>query len=77
MAFTDLADLMKSVFNAPQVEIRETTISADVPGWDSLAHVILMMEIEATFGAVISAEEAADLPNVGALYRLIQERAKA
>jgi acyl carrier protein len=49
--------------------------AADVPGWDSLNHSILMMELGVALGVDISAEETAKLANIGALLDYLNERA--
>ena len=43
------------------------TVAGDVEGWDSVAHVELIVEIEKRFGIRLTTGETADLPNVGAL----------
>ena len=45
--------------------------AADVPGWDSLHHTILMIEIERVMGVELSAYETSSLANIGALWDVI------
>lgn len=52
---------------------RETT-SADVDGWDSLAHSVLLMGIEDEFGITFEAETMFELEDVGALAELVRSR---
>ena len=49
--------------------VRETT--ADVSGWNSLAHIRLMVSVEKAFQIRFSAAEIASLKNVGDLIDLI------
>ena len=75
--FDALAQLMRTVFNAPRAAIDRDSTSINVPGWDSIAHVILMLEIEENFGVKISPQEAAKFENVGRLYDELVSRKAA
>jgi acyl carrier protein len=70
-SFEEVVHVMRETLNQFTVPITESTTAADVPGWDSLNHVVLLLEFEERFGVTLSAEETAELPNVGALYRLL------
>jgi acyl carrier protein len=58
------------------VAIAMTTTAGDVPGWDSLAHVKIILGVEKAFKIRIRTTEMAKLDNVGALVELVQSRAK-
>jgi acyl carrier protein len=75
--FEQLTGLMARVFNldTTRFKIDRGTKAESVPGWDSVLHVVLVLEIENEFKISISAEEAAGLPDTGALYDLLVERA--
>jgi acyl carrier protein len=49
------------------------TSSADVEGWDSLSHAILIMKIEEAFGIELPFDRIYGLNNVGQLVQLVQE----
>jgi len=74
--FEQLTGLMAHVFNLDEsrFKIDRSTRAESVPGWDSVLHVVLMLEIENEFGIPISPEEATSLPDTGALYDLIIKR---
>ena len=72
--FEKLCALMRRTFNQPSLVITRDTTADNVSGWDSLNHTILVLEIENAFGVVIAADETAKLPNVGALWKHIEER---
>ena len=48
--------------------------AADVAGWDSVAHVNLLMDLEDAFGVEIPPEAAAQVPDVGGLMALVRVR---
>ena len=51
---------------------RETT-SADVPGWDSLSHSVLLMALEDRFGIELPLDRAYEANNVGEMVDLINQ----
>jgi acyl carrier protein len=73
--FTRVSTVVRRTFqlddSAPVT--RETT-SADVDGWDSLAHSVLLMGVEDEFGITFDAETMFELENVGALADLVGSR---
>jgi acyl carrier protein len=70
----DLAAVLRRVLAQPRLAVARDTTADDIPGWDSLNHMFIVMEIEARFHVPVSAEEVAALPNIGALCDLIAER---
>jgi acyl carrier protein len=54
-----------------------TTTAADVPGWDSLAHVSIILAVERAFRFRIRATEMARLDNLGALVDVVIARGTA
>jgi acyl carrier protein len=53
--------------------VSAATTSADIDGWDSLSHSILIMGIEEQFGVELPMERAFELHDVGELMDLIGE----
>ena len=50
------------------------TAASDVDGWDSLAHVRIMIAVEEKFGVRFQTSEITSLKSVGGLVSLIQAR---
>jgi len=69
-----LTNIMRRVFGDPELAVSLTTAARDVPNWDSLNHVSLIMEVEAAFGIRFGLGELQDLKNVGALMALIDRK---
>ncbi len=59
----------------PNLVLTEELDASKVPQWDSLNHISLVVAIEAEFGIDLSAEELANLTNVGDMVRLIAKKA--
>jgi acyl carrier protein len=69
-----LTGIFRAMFNQPHLELSNDLTAADVPGWDSLKHVNLMVTIESEFGIRFSNTEIANLADVGELIALISEK---
>jgi acyl carrier protein len=69
-----LAQTIVRFFGDDALVIDAHTVAADVPGWDSLANVELMVEIEDAFGVRFRTGEIARLGSVGELAALIARR---
>jgi acyl carrier protein len=54
--------------------IRSTTRQADLPKWDSLAHINLMVALESTFDVMLEVEDFARLTSVPAILGYLQSR---
>lgn len=68
---------MRTALNLNDADVqaigREAT-PLDVPGWNSLAHVQLMLELEAAFGITFDADEIASLASVSAIVKTLEQR---
>lgn len=69
-----LVEVFRDVFEDERLTVTRSTTSADVPGWDSLTHVTLILTVESVFGVRFSSSEVAMLQNAGELDDLISLR---
>lgn len=67
----NLKPVFKDVFDDDELVINMTTTAQDIDGWDSLAHIRLVVAIEKLFGLRFSAAEISNLENVGEMVELI------
>ncbi len=56
-----MTEIFRTVFEDPALEITDDTCAEDVPGWNSLTHVSLIIEVERAFGVSFSAREVLGL----------------
>ena len=56
------------------VALSMSTVAASVDGWDSLAHVRIMIAVEEEFGVRFDMSEITSLSDVGDLVRLIEAK---
>lgn len=66
--------ICQKVFNNANLEISENTSASDISNWDSLNHVVLIMEIEKFFDVKFALGELQELKNIGALIKLIENK---
>ena len=69
-----LLPIFKIVFDNEDLVIDSSTAPQDIDGWDSLAHIRLIIAIEKSFGLRFSAAEIAELENVGLIVELIVKK---
>ena len=53
--------LVEEILNVPAGTITEETMMADVEQWDSLAHVMIIGELESRLGIEIPLDEAVEI----------------
>lgn len=73
--YTKLAVIFEDVFDDDSIRVRPELTAKDVDGWDSLAHIRLMLAVEKAFGVKFSNSEINKLQNVRELVELIRARA--
>ena len=70
--FSDIQKIMADVFEVEIAEISMETQFGDLPKWDSMGHMDLMLALESKFSIAISADSIRDLVNIPAILEAIQ-----
>jgi acyl carrier protein len=73
--YTRLVEVFHDVFDDDSIEVTPQLTAKDVDGWDSLAHIRLILTVEKAFKIKFSTSEIGKLENVGELVKLIKARA--
>ncbi len=60
-----LVEIMREQFDDELLQVTDETTATDIPGWDSLAHVNLIIAVEKAFGIRFAAAEIGKLKNPG------------
>lgn len=68
---SQLTPIFVDVFDDDDLIIDPSTAAGDIDGWDSLAHIRLIVAIEKVFAMRFSASEISNLENVGEMAELI------
>jgi acyl carrier protein len=73
-----LQDVFRRVFHDDHLEVKDAMTAADVDGWDSMAHINLIVAVEKQFGVKFTAADIASMrgedQNVGHLVELIARK---
>ncbi len=69
-----LTPIFRDVFDDDGLVLTPSTTALDVDGWDSLAHIRLIVSIEKFFGTRFSAAEISEVENVGQMANLISRK---
>ena len=72
----NLQTILRDVVEDENLVLTESLNASDVPGWDSLAHINLIGEIEKKFNIHFSMGEIVVLKNIKDLVDLIQTKLK-
>jgi acyl carrier protein len=71
---TGLTSVFREVFDDDELVLRPDLTANDVDGWDSLAHIRLILSVQKKFGVKFSPVEMNRLKNVGDLIALTQHK---
>ncbi len=73
-----ISDEFRSVIlkelNLDDFEINDETTADQVPGWDSLNHLNVILAIEEAFQIQLSSYDIIKCNNIGDLYNLVQSK---
>ena len=70
----EIQPIFRDVLDLPDLQLTRQSNASNVEGWDSLAHVNLVMAIEKRYKIKIALGELQDLKNVGEMADLIQKK---
>jgi len=71
--FHQLQDAIAGTLNVPVESVSESTKDEDLPAWDSLGHVNLMMTLEQTFDVSLDVDDFTRLTSVPAILAYLKE----
>jgi acyl carrier protein len=72
--YARLSEIFENVFDDDTIQLTPALTAKDVDGWDSLAHIRLMLTVERSFKVKFSTTEIGNLENVGGLVALIKAK---
>jgi acyl carrier protein len=70
-----LTPIFRDVFNDDALVVTEDMTAAEVPTWDSLSNINMIIAVEKAFGVKFSIKDVRNLKNVGELLDLIKRKA--
>lgn len=72
--FEKLQQIIATTLKVAQTKVTDTTRDEDVPTWDSLGQVNLIMAIEQEFGVYVEVEEFGNLNSVPAVLAYLERQ---
>jgi acyl carrier protein len=66
--------VFREVFEDPALSVGAATTAADIPRWDSLEHINLIMALEREFGVEFTSAEVTSMSRVGDLYPILRAK---
>jgi acyl carrier protein len=72
-----LTDIIRDSVDDQTLKLTPETTAAEVPAWDSLAHINIVVATEMGFGIKFKVAELEQLRNVGEFVSLIDRKLKA
>ena len=66
--------IFKNIFDNEDLQINEKSNSNNVDGWDSLNHILLVVEIEKKLNIRFSSNEISSFDNVGEMCEAISKK---
>lgn len=73
--FERLNDVFREVFDDDSITVTDTTVAADIDGWDSLMHITLISAVEDEFGVSFNMKSVVKMKNVGDMVDIIEQEA--
>ena len=70
-----LTPIFRDVFDNDALVVSDSMTAADVPTWDSLSNINMIIAVEKAFGVKFSIKDVRNLKNVGELLELIKRKA--
>lgn len=76
----EVQEIIRVELDQPLAEITLSTVADELPDWDSIAHVRIIVAVENRFGIVFDPEEYTEFADVGEMVaciaRLVEARRK-
>tara|TARA_A100001011_G_C14011719_1_gene715709 strand:+ start:125 stop:379 length:255 start_codon:yes stop_codon:yes gene_type:complete len=69
-----LNSIFRNVLNDDQINLKINTSNNELEKWDSLNHILLILEIEKKFSIKIAAGEIAELNSISLICDMINEK---
>jgi acyl carrier protein len=72
--YAELTEILRDVFDDDTLVATPELTAADVPGWDSFAHLRVIFSVEKRYGISFAAAQISALKNVGDLAALVEAK---
>ena len=70
----ELQEIIAANLGIPAASVHSGSRTSDLPGWDSLRHLSIVMDIEQKFGFKFAMEEIGGLDSVDKILKAVETR---
>ena len=70
----NLTKIFRELFSDNSIIISDDLTAKDIDGWDSLTHMLLIVEIESLFSIKFKLKDLNKMKNVGEMIKIIQTK---
>ena len=74
---TRVQAVFRKIFKNNQLELKREWTAFDIPGWDSMNHVLLMVSLQKEFGIKFQTVEIVRIKNIGELIDTVRMKTTA
>lgn len=71
-----LCEIVRDVVGDEDLVLAEATTAGDVEGWDSLAHINIMVAVESQYGVSFTSDELGGFRDLGTLQHFLRQRVR-
>jgi acyl carrier protein len=75
--FETVRGVISENLDVPVESVRSDSKASDFSAWDSVQHLVLVMDVEQKFDCKFSLEEIAEMNSVERIVKAVEKRAKA
>jgi acyl carrier protein len=72
-----LTPIFQEIFSAENLSVDEQLTAKEVPGWDSLSHINMVVAVEKAFRIRLNTREVRSMKKVSDLINLIRQKASS
>lgn len=72
-----LTEIFREIFLDDTIILSDQLTANDIDGWDSFAHLNIILAVENTFKITINDDETPKLKNIGDMIQLIENKLSA
>lgn len=66
-----LNTIFSEIFQIPAEKLQDETLLKEIPTWDSLQHMMLIVRVEETFSIQFEGDEIADMKTLGDIRKAV------
>ncbi|MBN8926088.1 MAG: hypothetical protein BGO51_10835 [Rhodospirillales bacterium 69-11] len=68
---SEITRAIRAVLGLPDLDLDAGTLLEELPGWDSMLHIAIMVELECRFGIEVAPREVEAVVSVDDLVRMV------